>query len=157
MKKKTKPSTVNSSASENRELSTGVACPFCAKIEDQRVLDESDLSVVFLSNPSMTRGHTLVVPKRHVWKPWDVTDKEYADLIRLTNKYRQKLEAVVGPGSDIRQQYRPFLPDGPVHNLRHFHIHILPRQAFDNIYDAEEHIANELHDDDAKELVRLLA
>lgn len=41
--------------------------------EAHRVVRESRLSIVMLSNPRLMPGHTLVIPKRHIEKPDEPT------------------------------------------------------------------------------------
>src|SRR5688500_10511767 len=89
-------------------------CPFCRVVEDEkhRLIHDGKLVIVFLSNPRLTKGHTLVVPKRHVEKPWELTWEERKEIFELLDHYEQKLLSAVGTGCDVRQNYRPFMSQG---------------------------------------------
>ncbi|MGF7229393.1 MAG: HIT family protein [Candidatus Saccharibacteria bacterium] len=111
-------------------------CPFCAiETQAERILWSDELTVTFLSNPRLIEGHTLVVPRRHVEKPWDLTSPELQSIFTNLWKVEQKLiTGGVGAGCDIRQNYRPFMPQGRV-KVDHVHFHALPRKLNDTLYE----------------------
>ncbi len=133
-------------------------CPFCdAK---RTLLMENDLAVAFLSNPRKVPGHTLVVPKRHVEKPWDVNEEERLAIFELINSIEQKIiTSGLGDGVDVRQNYRPFLKQGKL-KVDHVHYHLIPRALEDYIYQISEKYDSELFADldakEAKEVSKLL-
>ena len=49
-------------------------CPFCEL--GTRVLDENELACCFASDPCLCFGHLLVVPKRHIEQPWELSESE---------------------------------------------------------------------------------
>lgn len=111
------------------------SCPFC-EIETQktRILWEDELTVTFLSSPRLMPGHTLVVPRRHIEKPWELTAKELQHIFASLWKVEQKIiEAGYGAGCDIRQNYRPFMPQSPI-KVDHVHFHAMPRTFQDELY-----------------------
>lgn len=110
-------------------------CPFCT-IETQadRILWSDQLTVTFLSNPRLMEGHTLVIPRRHVEKPWELTPEELQAIFANLWKAEQKLIASgIADGCDVRQNYRPFIPQGRV-KVDHVHFHALPRSLNDNLH-----------------------
>jgi diadenosine tetraphosphate (Ap4A) HIT family hydrolase len=110
-------------------------CPFCSPSLDQlRVVAQNETSFVILSNPRMMEHHLLVLPKRHVWHPWEVSDAETQDIQKLITQMQQTLFERFSCGSDVRQQFRPFMEASRYHNIRHIHFHILPRQLNDELY-----------------------
>lgn len=112
-------------------------CPFCdlaSDFERQRVIRRNKLTTTFLSNPRLVLGHTLVVPNRHVEKPWELTHEE---LLAIFDEIKwvqgQLLDAEIADGIDTRQHYRPFLPEDGI-KVDHVHFHVLPRKLDDEIY-----------------------
>jgi diadenosine tetraphosphate (Ap4A) HIT family hydrolase len=133
-------------------------CPFCDAKD--RVLQENEHAFVLLSNPRKVPGHLLVIPKRHVEEPWELTEAERHDVFALTDEYTQKLLAAkLGNGVDLRQNFRPFMQKGKL-SVRHIHYHLVPRTQDDYIYQVSEKYDTELFADldssEAKEVTRLL-
>jgi diadenosine tetraphosphate (Ap4A) HIT family hydrolase len=82
-------------------------CPFCHPLE--RVVKENDLAQVLLSDPRKIPGHILVMPKRHVEEPWELTASELQAIFELIFFIEKKIIGKLGDGCDIRQNYRPFM------------------------------------------------
>lgn len=110
-------------------------CPFCNL--GQRILKDNRRAVLFLSDPKKTTGHFLVVPKRHVELPWDLSEDELLDIYKLIFFTEKRIIGKLGEGCDIRQNYRPFMKQGRV-KVDHLHYHIIPRSNEDNIYQVSE-------------------
>lgn len=120
-------------------------CPFCNL--EERVIASNDSANVLLSNPRKTAGHALVTPKRHVEKPWELTNKELQDIFALIWDVEQKLiKAGMGDGVDVRQNYRPFQKQNQL-KVDHLHFHVLPRTLNDYIYSVSEKYDTELFAD----------
>jgi len=116
-------------------------CPFCNPA--QRVLKENDSAQVILSNPRKVPGHFLVVPKRHVEKPWELQPNELQDVFELIFFIEQKIIGKLGDGCDIRQNYRPFMKQSQL-KVDHLHFHVIPRALDDYIYSISEKFETEL-------------
>jgi diadenosine tetraphosphate (Ap4A) HIT family hydrolase len=110
-------------------------CPFCNSSE--RVLKENTHAQVLLSNPHKVPGHFLVVPKRHIEKPWELTNDELTDIFELIFFIEQKIIGKLGDGCDIRQNYRPFMKQSQL-KVDHIHFHVIPRSLQDYIYKVSE-------------------
>lgn len=109
-------------------------CPFChLDKEVTRTLKDGQLTSVIMSNPRLMPGHCLIIPKRHVEKPWELTPKEIQAAFEDIFWTEQKLLKEFGTGCDIRQNYRPFIPQGRV-KIDHVHFHVLPRTSEDKLY-----------------------
>ncbi len=119
-------------------------CPFCDAGE--RILKQNQYAQVLLSNPRKVPGHFLVVPKRHVEKPWELTKDELADIFELIFFIEQKIIGKLGDGVDIRENYRPFMPQSNL-KLNHIHFHVIPRSLHDYIYKVSEKYDAELFAD----------
>jgi diadenosine tetraphosphate (Ap4A) HIT family hydrolase len=116
-------------------------CPFCSPTE--RVLKENASAQVILSNPRKVPGHFLVIPKRHVEKPWELTPEELQDIFALIFAVEQKILGKLGDGVDIRQNYRPFMKQSQL-KVDHMHFHVIPRALEDYIYSISEKYETEL-------------
>ncbi len=116
-------------------------CPFCNGKE--RIVKENEHAYALLSNPRKVPGHTLVVPKRHVEKPWELTEMELRDVFDLISYVEQKLIGQFGDGCDIRQNYRPFMQQSKL-KVDHIHFHVIPRTLEDYIYQVSEKYDTEL-------------
>ncbi len=128
-------------------------CPFCET--NERVLKSNDTAQVILSNPRKVPGHFLVVPKRHVEKPWELAKDELSDIYDLIFFIEQRIIGKLGDGCDVRQNYRPFMQQGEL-TVRHIHFHVIPRTIEDYIYQISEKYDTELFADlDATEAVEV--
>lgn len=116
-------------------------CPFCNGKE--RIVKENEHAFAILSNPRKVPGHTLVVPKRHVDKPWELTEMELRDVFDLISYIEQKLIGQFGDGCDIRQNYRPFVGNNGL-KADHVLFHLIPRAQDDYIYQVSEKYDSEL-------------
>lgn len=133
-------------------------CPFCAL--EGRVLKENKLAWAILSNPRKVPGHFLVMPKRHIEKPWELKDDELIDVYELIFFIERKLVNKLGEGVDIRQNYRPFLKPGPI-KQNHVLFHVYPRYYEDYLYQVSEKYETDLFTDldpgEIAEFAKLLA
>lgn len=116
-------------------------CPFCSPAE--RVLKHNDSALVVLSNPRKVPGHFLVIPKRHIEKPWELTSQELQDIFELIFFVEQKIVGKLGAGCDIRQNYRPFLKQNQL-KVDHVLFHVIPRDLDDYIHTISEQFETEL-------------
>jgi diadenosine tetraphosphate (Ap4A) HIT family hydrolase len=116
-------------------------CPFCESKD--RVLKENEHALVLLSNPRKVPGHFLVMPKRHVEKPWQLSKKELQDVFDLIFFIERKIIGKLGDGCDIRQNYRPFIKQNKL-KVDHIHFHVIPRYFQDYIYQVAEKYETDL-------------
>ncbi|MGH7141631.1 MAG: HIT family protein [Minisyncoccia bacterium] len=124
------------------------SCPFCDPKE--RVFKENEHAYCLLSNPRLMPGHLLVIPKRHVEKPWELSDEEVRDIFSLIKFLQQKIVPALATGVDVRQHYRPFLPESRT-KVNHVHYHVLPRTFQDELWLKVESHDQELFRDLSKE------
>jgi diadenosine tetraphosphate (Ap4A) HIT family hydrolase len=101
------------------------ACELCSRSE---VLLENPLAYVRYDSNSLSRGHVLVIPKRHVASFFDMTADEQGAVLALLRDIQKA----------IQQQHRP---DG--YNIgvnvgkaagqsrMHVHMHLIPRYEGD--------------------------
>jgi histidine triad (HIT) family protein len=104
-------------------------CIFCkiAKKEiPSKIITETNKSIAFLDVFPLSRGHTLVIPKRHYEKVQDMTDMDNTDLFNTVHKVISKVDKLTGAtllavhnGKDSGQE------------IPHVHVHLIPRELSD--------------------------
>lgn len=117
-------------------------CPFC-NLKPEEVVKENEHALVVLSNPRKVPGHTLVLPKRHIEAPWQLTADELTDIFKLIFYVEQRLLGKLGDGVDIRQNYRPFKKQDEL-KKNHVLFHVIPRSQDDYIYTVSEKFEKDL-------------
>lgn len=79
---------------------------------------ETDSVIAFLDIYPISKGHTLVVPKKQVEFLWDLEDDDYQDLMATTKKIARHLREVLGV---------PYVGVKVVGtDVPHTHIHLVP-------------------------------
>ena len=70
-------------------------CPFCQA--NNSILAETKLSFARLDNFPVSKGHALVIPKRHVTTIWELTAEEYADVFILMKQVKDVIQNKFDP------------------------------------------------------------
>lgn len=84
----------------------------------------------FLDVNPASRGHTLVVPKRHADDIWDLSDSDGAATWSLVTEVAKKLRSKLAPdGITLFQANRRAGWQDAVH----FHVHLVPRWTGDGL------------------------
>jgi len=121
-------------------------CIFC-KISGgeipAKVITETKNSIAFLDAFPLTRGHTLVIPKKHHEKIQNLSMEENNDLFSTMHKVISSVDKLTGStlvaihnGKQAGQE------------IPHVHIHLVPRSAGDSggpihhLFDSSLKIAN---------------
>src|SRR4051812_27642594 len=100
-------------------------CELCAP---KSVLCENALAYVRLDSHAMSRGHALVVPKRHVADFFEMTIEEQAAVLELLRKARQLAKAEHSPdGFNIGVN----IGEAAGQSRMHVHVHLIPRYLGD--------------------------
>lgn len=102
-------------------------CPFC-NLASGRIVVETNLSVSFRDGYPISKGHTLVIPRRHVASLFDLSDAERADIWTLVAEVRRQLLEDCSPDG-----FNVGLNDGPSagQTVGHAHVHVIPRYRGD--------------------------
>jgi len=100
-------------------------CELCAPRE---VLLENALAYVRYDNNSLSRGHVLVVPKRHVASFFDMTTDEQAAVFALLNEAQRSIQKQHSPdGYNIGVN----IGRAGGQSRMHVHMHLIPRYIGD--------------------------
>lgn len=108
-------------------------CIFCKIINNEipsYKIYEDDLVLAFLDIHPAAEGHTLVIPKKHTKDIFDIEGKYLERIISVAQKIGNKMKESFNiegvnlyHASGIAAEQSVF----------HFHLHIIPRKAGDNI------------------------
>jgi ATP adenylyltransferase len=101
-------------------------CIFCRP--ERTILLVSKLSLAVLDGFPVSKGHALVVPKRHAATIWDLTDSEYTDLYRLVRDVKELLVERFSPdGFNVGAN----CGEAAGQSVWHAHVHVIPRYKGD--------------------------
>lgn len=103
------------------------ACPFCDP-EEGRLIWSSDLVLVLRDGYPVSKGHTLVVPVRHVASLFETSGEERTALFEALDVARAAAEHEYQPAG-----FNIGVNDGPAagQTVAHCHIHLIPRYEGD--------------------------
>jgi histidine triad (HIT) family protein len=119
------------------------AVPAFAVYEDEAVL-------AFLDAFPHTRGHLLIVPKRHMERITDLAEGEYTEFLRAVANVCRKVDR-------LSRHYHVSINQGSLAGqvVFHLHVHIIPRYGEENPFNV--HPRPRLEEADARALVGTLA
>ncbi|MEV5771708.1 HIT family protein [Streptomyces antimycoticus] len=105
-----------------------VSCPFCAIITGDdtsaRLVYRNDKITAFFPLEPATRGHTLVVPNRHVAEFTDLTAAESRDLGEAVHQTARAVRSALSPdGLNLIQSTGA----AATQTVPHVHFHVVPR------------------------------
>jgi|SRR5690606_10055705 Diadenosine tetraphosphate (Ap4A) hydrolase and other HIT family hydrolases len=98
-------------------------CPYC-NFDEYDILAKNDFAVVLPEPNSLSKGHYVVTPLRHVASFFEITDKERKSMMSLLEQARNELQLRYQPSG-----FHVGFNDGEVFQEKseHLHIHIIPR------------------------------
>jgi diadenosine tetraphosphate (Ap4A) HIT family hydrolase len=102
-------------------------CLFCT-LGAERIVLANELAVVIRDNFPVSRGHTLIIPKRHVVSFFDITGDERNAMLALLDSAKLGLDAAFHPDG-----YNVGINDGEAagQTVPHLHLHLIPRYVGD--------------------------
>lgn len=103
-------------------------CPFCKEtVTGSSFMHSANFLAIYNIAPIL-RGHSLVIPKRHISSLFELTDCELAEFFKFSKEVTELLmEAFKGEGFDWSIQ------EGTVagQSVPHLHLHVVIRKAND--------------------------
>lgn len=104
--------------------------PVFGLIEPQRVLSEDNLFAIVQDKYPVSRGHTLIIPRRPVQRFSDLKVEEKARLLESVDWTLEHLMKALSPPPD---GFNLGLNDGPAagQTMPQFHFHVIPRYVGD--------------------------
>jgi diadenosine tetraphosphate (Ap4A) HIT family hydrolase len=112
---------------QNKSTLTETKCPFCALNPERVVISDLEVLAVQDGYP-VTEGHTLVIPRRHVSRLFELPPNEQANLWLFVGRVRDFLATKLNV-----ENFNVGLNDGKLagQTVPHAHIHIIPRREGD--------------------------
>lgn len=104
-----------------------MTCLFCSIPRDQ-VLLEQPLAVAARDTYPVSKGHTLIIPRRHVASFFETTEEERLAMLNLLDEMKAMLDREHKPDG-----YNIGINNGIVagQTVMHLHMHLIPRYAGD--------------------------
>ena len=102
-------------------------CPFCPP-KDHEILATHPLAVAITDGNPLTKGHSLVIPRRHVASFFELTSEERLAIGELLDRVKAKLDTRHAPDA-----YNIGINDGAAagQTVMHLHVHLIPRYKGD--------------------------
>ncbi len=101
-------------------------CIFCDP--KREILAQNAHALAFFDSYPVSRGHALVVPRRHAITIFDLSDEEYTGCCRLVLPLKQLLLARYAPdGFNVGAN----CGEAAGQSVWHAHIHVIPRYKGD--------------------------
>jgi diadenosine tetraphosphate (Ap4A) HIT family hydrolase len=100
-------------------------CELCAPTD---VVLQNALAYVRYDNHSLSRGHVLVVPKRHVSSFFDMSSQEQVAVLQLLGEVQRHIQPMFSPDG-----YNIGVNVGAAagQSRMHVHVHLIPRYLGD--------------------------
>jgi len=103
------------------------ACLFCA-IPREQILIDGPIAVAARDSYPVSKGHTLIIPRRHVASFFNTTEEERQSMLKLLDEVKAMLDSEHKPDG-----YNIGINNGPAagQTVMHLHMHLIPRYAGD--------------------------
>ncbi|MEH2312948.1 MAG: bifunctional class I SAM-dependent methyltransferase/HIT family protein [Nostoc sp.] len=114
----------------NYQQNSSNCCIFCNPNKSLKLLTESATAYALFDGYPISKGHVLVIPKRHVSSYFDLLFKEQSACWFMVNKVQKILKAEFEPdGFNVGMN----INRAAGQNIMHTSIHIIPRYKGDTI------------------------
>ena len=102
-------------------------CIFCNISQDRRIAENDHCFATYDDFP-VSKGHTLIIPKRHVADYFDLTEDEVMAMQALMRDIKAKIDAELSPdGYNIGINVNAAAGQ----TVFHVHMHLIPRYVGD--------------------------
>lgn len=103
-------------------------CPFCNPNSKLRLIAETPLSYAVLDGFPISKGHSLIIPKRHIANFFDLSFEEQNDCLQVANKVQRLIK-----NNFQNEGFTVGLNIGKVAGQKfdHASIHVIPRYQGD--------------------------
>ena len=112
-------------------------CIFCKIINKEipgHILFENEHVLAFLDISQTTKGHTLVIPKKHVEDDFSMTEEDMAHVFSVVPKIANALKTTFNAdGMNIVNNNKPVAGQ----TVFHYHVHLIPRYTFEDSFDVK--------------------
>lgn len=103
------------------------ACPFC-RVSPDRIVECGSLAFAMADAFPVSRGHILVIPKRHVASFFSLTGPELAEIGAIIQRQKERIDSENHPdgyniGVNVGREAGQ--------TIMHVHVHLIPRYKGD--------------------------
>src|SRR5271163_1296510 len=106
-------------------------CIFCKIVAGEipaQIVDEDEDTLAFMDIAPATRGHLLVIPKRHATDLWEIEPEQLKAVAAAAQRMALRVRDRLDPdGVNLINSCRP----AAWQTVFHFHIHVIPRYTGD--------------------------
>ena len=106
-------------------------CIFCKIVAGEipsQIVAQDELTISFMDVAPATRGHALVIPRRHTRDLLEIDDDELAAVVRAAKRLAQTASEQLGAdGVNLINSCGP----AAWQTVFHFHVHVIPRYEGD--------------------------
>lgn len=104
-------------------MSDAPTCPFC-ELLDHETIERNAVAVVLRDGFPISRGHSLIVPRRHSASFFELTIEERMAILDLLDRAKAQLDRQYAPAG-----YNIGINDGVAagQTVMHLHVHLIPR------------------------------
>jgi histidine triad (HIT) family protein len=110
---------------------TAEDCLFCKIVAGEipaQVIAEDDDVLAFMDIAPATRGHALVIPKRHAADVFEIEPEQLAAVAKAAQRVALRIRDRLAPdGVNLINSNRP----AAWQTVFHFHVHVIPRYVGD--------------------------
>jgi len=130
-------------------------CIFC-KIRDGKIpsyeVYQDDNVLAFLDITQGTKGHTLIIPKKHIKNIYELDEITAQEIFKVVPKIANALKKAFNPiGMNIINNN-----DAPHQSVFHFHIHLIPRYENDGMTLSTINNYGTFNEDHFRDLIKLI-
>ncbi len=109
---------------------------------------ENDKVLGFLDISQTTKGHTLLIPKKHVANLYELSSEDASEIFSVVPMVANALKKAFKPiGLNLVNN-----TEKPLQTVNHFHIHLLPRYSSDSLQIGFANYADSLTKEDYLEV-----
>jgi histidine triad (HIT) family protein len=106
-------------------------CIFCKIVAGEipaHVIEQDEQTLTFMDIAPATRGHALVIPKRHATDLWEIAPEQLAAVSVAAQRQALRVRDRLGAdGVNLINSCRP----AAWQTVFHFHMHVIPRYTGD--------------------------
>jgi histidine triad (HIT) family protein len=106
-------------------------CIFCKIVAGEipaHVIEQDEHTLTFMDIAPATRGHALVIPKRHATDLWEIEPEQLTAVSAAAQRQALRVRDRLGAdGVNLINSCRP----AAWQTVFHFHMHVIPRYAGD--------------------------
>ena len=130
-------------------------CIFCkitkGEIPSYKLYENDDL-IAILDISQATKGHTLIIPKKHYKNLYELEENLASNIFKVVPKLANALKKAFNPiGLNLLIN-----TEKPLQTVDHFHIHLIPRYEDDKLEIEFENNYGKISEDSFKKIQNII-